>query len=101
MRSLREGLLSPAALIDIHRHDLGEVDGVRLCFSDATAAGDAGVLFTAVAEAGDDTYRDGLCAGAAVGMLRPDGELDWIRPLDPPRRSRASRSTARARAWIC
>ncbi len=42
------------------------------------------MLFSAVAESGDDTYHDGLCAGAAIGMLRPDGELDWIRPLDPP-----------------
>ena len=82
--SLREGLLSPATLIGIVRHDLGEVDGVRLCFSDATAVGDAGVLFSAVAEGGEDTYRDGLCAGAAVGMLRPGGSLDWISPLDPP-----------------
>ena len=84
LRSLRDGLLSPAALIDTHRHDLGEANGVRMCFSDATAVGDAGVLFSAVAESGEDTYRDGLCAGAAIGMLRPDGELDWIRPLDPP-----------------
>ena len=81
---MRDGGLSPAVLIDIDRHDLGEVDGVRLCFSDATAVGDVGVLFSAVAEAGEDTYRDGLCAGAAVGMLRPDRKLDWIRPLDPP-----------------
>ena len=83
-RSLQEGQLSPTGLIDIRRHDLGDVHGVRLCFSDATAIGDAGVLFSAVAEAGEDTYRDGLCAGAAVGVLRPDGELGWIRPLDPP-----------------
>jgi hypothetical protein len=84
LRSRHEGQLSPAALIDIHRHDLGEVNGVRMCFSDATATGDGGVLFSAVAEAGEDTYRDGLCAGAAIGMLRPDRELDWIRPLEPP-----------------
>lgn len=84
LSSMRDGAVSPAALIDIHRHDLGEAGGVRLCFSDATALGDAGVLFTAVAEGGEDTYRDGVCAGAAVGMLRPDGELGWISPLDPP-----------------
>jgi hypothetical protein len=84
LSSIRDGAVSPAALIDIRRHDLGEADGVRLCFSDATAIGDAVVLFSAVAESGEDTYRDGLCAGAAVGMLRPDGELDWITPLDPP-----------------
>ena len=87
----------PRSLIDIHRHDLGEVDGVRLCFSDATAVGDAGVLFSAVAEAGEDTYRDGLCAGAAVGMLRPDGNSAGSGRSTRRRRSRASRPTGRAR----
>jgi hypothetical protein len=78
-----DAAVSPESLIEIRRHDLGEVGGVRLCFSDATALGDD-VLFTAVAEGGEDTYRDGLCAGSAVGMLRPHGEIAWIRPLDPP-----------------
>jgi hypothetical protein len=78
-----DAAVSPEALTDIRRHDLGEVGGVRLCFSDATAVGED-VLFTAVAEGGRDTYRDGFCAGSAVGMLRPDGEVAWIQPLDPP-----------------
>lgn len=84
LSSMGDGAIPSAALIDIRRHDLGEAGGVRLCFSDATAVGEAGVLFTAVAEGREDTYRDGVCAGAAVGMLRPDGELGWISPLDPP-----------------
>jgi hypothetical protein len=83
LRSLDDRALPPAAVVRITRHDLGEVDGVRLCFSDATALPDAGVLFTAVAEGGEDTYRDGHCAGAAAGLLAPNGELAWIRPLDP------------------
>jgi hypothetical protein len=81
---INNNVLSAEAVIDIRRHDLGEVDDVRLCFSDATAAGSAGVLFTAVAEGGGDTYLDGACAGAAVGLLGGDGRLAWIRPLDPP-----------------
>jgi hypothetical protein len=84
LRALRDGVASPAAVVGIRRHELGEANGVRLCFSDATALPGAGVLFTAVAEGGDDTYLDGRCTGAAVGLLTPLGDLDWIRPLDPP-----------------
>jgi hypothetical protein len=83
MRELRDRVVSPAAVIGIRRHELGEANGVRLCFSDATALPGAGVLFTAVAEGGDDTYLDGACAGAAVGLLTPAGDVDWIMPLDP------------------
>ena len=68
----------------IRRHDLGESEGVRLCFSDATGLEDGGVLFTAVAESGDDTYHDGACAGAAVGGLDAGGGIAWMLPLDPP-----------------
>jgi hypothetical protein len=83
LRALRDGVV-PAAVIGIRRYDLGQASGVRLCFTDATAIPGAGVLFTAVAESGDDTYLDGRCTGAAVGLLTPVGDLDWIRPLDPP-----------------
>ena len=83
LRALRDRVVSPDSVIGIRRHELGEADGVRLCFSDATALPDSGVLFTAVAEGGDDTYHDGLCTGAAVGLLTAACDLDWIRPLAP------------------
>lgn len=82
--SLGEGVITPRAVRGIRRHELGEVGGVRLCFSDATALDDGRVLFTAVAESGDHTYHDGACAGAAVGVLQRDGTVGWVRPLDPP-----------------
>lgn len=82
--SIGHGVVAPEAVAGIRRHELGELDGVRLCFSDATALDDGRVLFTAVAEGGDDTYHDGACAGAAVGVLQQDGEIGWVRPLDPP-----------------
>lgn len=82
--SIGHGVVAPEAVAGIRRHELGELAGVRLCFSDATALDDGRVLFTAVAEGGDDTYHDGACAGAAVGVLQPDGEIGWVRPLDPP-----------------
>jgi hypothetical protein len=81
--AIGEGRLGAAALIETRRHDLGEVDGVRLCFSDATGLEDGRVLFTAVAEGGEDTYHDGECAGAGVGVLDREGELAGWEPLEP------------------
>jgi hypothetical protein len=84
VESLGNLTIAPAAVAEVRHHDLGDAGGVRLCFSDATALADGRVLFTAVAESGDDTYLDGTCAGAAVGMLGAGGEVGWLRPLDPP-----------------
>ena len=70
--------MSPGAVESIERHDLGDVGGVRLAFTDACADGDE-ILFTAVAEAGEDTYEDGALAGAVVGVLGGATEL-----VEPP-----------------
>ena len=83
LAAIREGRLDADAVIETRRHDLGEVEGVRLCFSDATALADGRVLFTAVAEGGEDTYLDGDCAGAGVGVLDPEGEPAGWEPLEP------------------
>jgi hypothetical protein len=72
------------AIAGIRRYELGEVDGVRLCFSDATSLPDGRVVFTAVAETGEDTYRDGGCAGAGVGVLSDAGDVVRWEALDPP-----------------
>jgi hypothetical protein len=82
-RSLAEWSIDAGAIEEIRRHDLGEVDGVRLCFSDATALPDGSILFTAVAEGGDDTYQDGQCVGAGIGMLDAAGELSGFDRLEP------------------
>jgi hypothetical protein len=81
--SLGDGRIEAGAVTAIRRHDLGEVDGVRLCFSDATGLRDGRVLFTAVAEGGDDTYHDGQCVGSGVGMLDAKGNVRLWERLDP------------------
>lgn len=81
---LARGRLSADAVSGHRRHDLGQIDGVRLAFSDAAALPDGRIVFTAVAEAGDDTYHDGNCAGSGVGVLGPDGDRQRWEPLDPP-----------------
>jgi len=68
---------------DIRRYDLGLVDGIPLCFTDAAALPDGRLVFAAVAEDTDDAYRDGRCTGAAVGIIDANGVLQDIQPLHP------------------
>jgi hypothetical protein len=82
--ALRERrLVDPAAIESISRHELGEVDGVALSFSDLCPLPGSGLLFCAVAEAGESTYHDGDCLGAALGMV-VDGGVTRLVPLTEP-----------------
>lgn len=80
---LARGRLGPDSITAIRRHDLGESNGVRLAFSDAAALPDGRVVYSAVAEAGDDTFHDGHCAGAGIGVVERDGTLGRFDPLEP------------------
>jgi hypothetical protein len=62
--------------------ELGKINGVQLCFSDAAALPNGGMLFTAAAENTDDSYLDGACAGNAVGILDKHMRLRFIEELD-------------------
>jgi hypothetical protein len=69
------------APLAINTFDLGQIDGIPLCFTDGAALPDGTMVFTAVAEGGDDNYNDGACAGAAVGIVGKELQclyrLDW------------------------
>jgi uncharacterized protein DUF6929 len=71
---------APAPL-RIDRFDLGEIDGIPFCFTDAAALPGGDMVFTAVAEDTEDAYEDGPCAGAAIGLADNDGGLRWLRRL--------------------
>lgn len=60
----------------ILQYDLGTVDGWRLSFTDAAAAGDA-LVYTASAEASPNAVDDGPVAGSALGIIGADGEARW------------------------
>jgi hypothetical protein len=62
----------PPAPERITRYELGEIDGWRLTFTDASMAGDA-LLFAATAEASPNTYDDGPVAGSALGVIDGSG----------------------------
>lgn len=72
--------LDSAPAIDVV--DLGDRDGVPWSFTDAAALEDGGLVFSAVAEDTDDTYRDGPCLGSAIGCLSREGTLEWLQRLD-------------------
>jgi hypothetical protein len=78
MHSLREDLCLEAEELEaIRRYDLGELDDVRLTFSDATPIADRLLVFTASAEA-----DDGRICGSVVGTLELDGTVRRLREID-------------------
>jgi hypothetical protein len=76
------GAIEPSSVRGVTRHELGDVDGVPLTFSDLCPLPDGRLLFAAVAEAGESTYLDGECVGAALGVL--DGDVRQMQGLAEP-----------------
>ena len=73
------GAIAPAA-IDVV--DLGAIDGIPLSFTDGASLPDGAMVFTAVAEDTEDTYNDGACLGAAIGVVAHDGTVRLLEHLD-------------------
>lgn len=61
--------------------DLGDVDGIPYGFTDATPLPGGGWIFSAVAEDTQDSYADGRCAGAAIGRVSAQGQLQVVQPI--------------------
>lgn len=68
--------------IHITPYDLGEIDHVPLCFTDATSLSTGEIIFTASAENTSDSYLDGTCMGSAIGIINPKGSLRLLEPVD-------------------
>ena len=78
-RTLGEDLVvDPGELTAVRSYDLGEVEGVPLCFSDAAALRDDLVCFTGSAE-GDE---DGDIRGSVVGTIAADGTVRRLRTIN-------------------
>jgi hypothetical protein len=79
-RTLAEDLVvDPGELADVRGYELGDLEGVPLCFSDATTLTDDLVCFSASAEAADD----GAIHGSVVGTIARDGTVKRLRTIDP------------------
>jgi hypothetical protein len=71
-------VVDPEELAGVRGYDLGRLDGVPLCFSDATPLFDRLVVFTASAEAQDD----GAIRGSVVGTIDAEGRVQRLRTID-------------------
>lgn len=74
--------LTKDLLINIQPHSISEVQGVPLCFTDAVALPDGSWLFSAAAEATDNSYADGELVAAALGVINEQGDLVYLTVLD-------------------
>jgi hypothetical protein len=76
----------PELPFDAQTVELGHIDGVPLGFTDASALPDGRLVFSAVAEHVDDTYHDGPCVGAMIGVLDTDGHVQTLDAVHPVRK---------------
>ncbi len=74
------GALSPRRVRWI---DLGAIDGVALTITDGAILPDGRLVVTSVAEQSADSYADGPCLGAAIGVLDRDGRVRQLHHLQP------------------
>lgn len=83
MRSLvSDHRIDPEELLDLRGYDLGELDGVRLSFSDAHPLADGSLVFTASAESDVSGEPDGEIRGSVVGTIDGTGEVHRLRTID-------------------
>lgn len=66
----------------ITRYALGAVAGVPLGFTDGAPLPGGAWMFSAVAEATEDSYLDGACVGSVIGFVGADGVLGRTHVLD-------------------
>jgi hypothetical protein len=74
------GVARPLALDVV---DLGALHDGPLALTDAAALPDGRVVVTAITEDAPDSYADGPCGGAAIGLLGADGRLRRLEPIEP------------------
>ncbi|WP_425964707.1 DUF6929 family protein [Rhizobium nepotum] len=84
LEALRGPDTAAIAPSSITRVDLGAIEGVPLCFTDAAALSNGDVVFCAAAEDTDDAYLDGHCVGAAIGIVDKNGRLLSLHQLEQP-----------------
>ena len=74
----------PIEPLAIQSIDLGGIDGIPFTFTDAAALPSGEVVFTAVAEDTADSYNDGPCGGAIIGILDRENRVRRLLRLGVP-----------------
>ena len=62
-------------LENVRQYRLGDLDGVRLTFTDACRTPEGEILFVASAEASPDAFEDGEVRGSALGLIDEEGKV--------------------------
>lgn len=75
---LLPGQASTPLALDITDYNLGDINGVPLCFTDATCLPNGDLIFTAAAEDTEDAYQDGKTLGSAIGAIDAAGRLLFV-----------------------
>ena len=66
---------------EIKEHELGQIRGTKLCFSDADTLEDGRIVFSASAESSGEGI-DGEPMGTSIGIMSPDGEILALEPIE-------------------
>lgn len=69
--------LTGKSFVAVHHKELGKVKDVALSFTDLCALPSGQIVYCAAAEATDDDYVDGVCAGSAIAI--DDGTFQNLR----------------------
>lgn len=71
----------PPKPTSIVQYDLGQLGGIPIGFTDASAFGD-GTLYSAAAEASDDASEDGPVGGSVLGVIDSRGTVRYTAIVD-------------------
>jgi hypothetical protein len=83
MRSMvTDHKLDAEELRDLNAYELGDLDGVKLCFSDANSLADGTMVFTASAEADDPGEGEDEIKGSVVGTIDAEREVHRLVTID-------------------
>lgn len=74
---------SPIAASRVQTFVLGMIEGAPLSFTDGAVLSDGRIVFSAVAENTEDSYFDGPCLGAVIGIIGTDGHVETMLRLEP------------------
>jgi len=70
----------------VRRVDLGAAKGIAFAFTDGAALADGSWVFSAVAEDRDNSYNDGPCVAAAIGVCGSDDVVRSLELIEPTRK---------------
>ena len=82
LSALAEGSAIPGSAVRfVKKHDIGDIEGVPLGFTDGSPLEDGRMVFAASAEDTTDPTKDGVVTGSSIGIVDAEGGVERIEPL--------------------